>query len=104
MGRDERFGIGSKIDSLFLDLLETLRVASYAGVNEKLPILMRAIGLTDSLRFFMQITWETKLIHTKQFEEISIPIEEMGKMIGGWRKGILAKTPLPTKEVGKEKG
>ena len=93
MGRDERFGIGSKIDALFLDLLETLRVATYAGGREKLPLLTRAVGITDSLRFFVQIAWEAKLIPNKQFEEIGVRIEEMGRMIGGWRKGLIAKTP-----------
>src|SRR3990167_6277247 len=93
MGRDERFGIGSKIDALFLDLLETLRVATYAGGREKLPLLTRAVGITDSLRFFVQIAWEAKLIPNKQFEEIGVRIEEMGRMISGWRKGLIAKTP-----------
>jgi len=101
MGRDERFGIGSKIDALFLDLLETLRVATYAGGREKLALLTRAIGITDSLRFFVQIAWDAKLIPNKQFEEIGIRIEETGRMIGGWRKGLLAKTPP---EGGERKG
>ena len=93
MGRDERFGIGSKIDTLLLDLLETLRVATYASGRDKLPLLTRAVGITDSLRFFVQIAWEAKLIPNKQFEEIGTRIEEAGRMIGGWRKGLLAKTP-----------
>ena len=93
MGRDERFGIGSKIDTLLIDLLETLRIATYAGSRDKLPLLIRAIGTTDSLRFFIQIAWEARLIASKHFEELSVLIEEVGRMIGGWRKGILAKTP-----------
>lgn len=93
MGRDERFGIGSKIDTLLIDLLEALRVATYAGPRDKLPLLIRAIGITDSLRFFVQVAWEAKLIANKHFEEMSVSIEEIGRMIGGWRKGMLAKTP-----------
>lgn len=101
MGRDERFGIGSKIDALFLDLLETLRVATYAGGREKIPLLTRAVGITDSLRFFIQIAWEAKLIPNTQFEKIAIHIEGIGRMAGGWRKGLLAKTPP---EGGERKG
>ena len=93
MGRDERFGIGSKIDALLIDLLETLRIATYAGQNDKLHLLVRTIGITDSLRFFLQIAWESKLIAAKQYEELAVHTEEVGRMIGGWRKGLLAKTP-----------
>jgi len=93
MARDERFGIGAKIDTLFLDLLETLRAATYANISEKSRLLGVAIGKTDTLRFFMQIAWEAKLIPQKQFAEIGPRIEEVGRMIGGWRKGVIAKTP-----------
>ena len=93
MARDERFGIGSRIDGLILDILEALRAATYANIAEKPRLLGVAIGKTDALRFFTQIAWEAKLIPQKQFAEIGPRIEEVGRMIGGWRKGIVAKTP-----------
>ena len=93
MARDERFGIGARIDTLLLDLLETLRKASFADATNKPSLLGAAIGTTDSLRFFLQIAWETKLIANKQYEELAGAVEEIGRMTGGWRKGLLAKTP-----------
>lgn len=93
MSREERFGIGSKIDGLLLELLETLRKADYANVNSRVSILGESIGKTDSVRFFLQIAWETKLIPNKQFETLAPLVEEAGRMIGGWRKGLVAKTP-----------
>ena len=93
MARDERFGIGSRIDSLLLDLLEMLRKASYMDTANKPAVLGSAIGILDSLRFFLQIAWESKLIPQKQYAELAGNVEEIGRMTGGWRKGILAKTP-----------
>lgn len=93
MGRDERFGIGARIDSLLLDLLETLRKAGFAEVSSKQAILGSAIGIADSLRFFLQVAWESRLIANKQYEELASAVEEIGKMTGGWRKGVLSKTP-----------
>ncbi|MBI4067918.1 four helix bundle protein [Candidatus Kaiserbacteria bacterium] len=93
MARDERFGIGNRIDVLLLDLLEDLRTAGYARANEKPTVLARALHALDSIRFFLQIAWESKLIANKQYENLAVRIEEIGKMTGGWRKGILAKTP-----------
>lgn len=91
--RTERFGIGLKVDNLFLDLLELLRKATYATVPQKVPILEEGLSKTDSLRFFIQIMWETKLISNPQFTSLGSDIENIGKMIGGWRKGLLTKTP-----------
>lgn len=93
MARDERFGIGGRIDALLLGLLETLRKASFANEGGKIALLGSAIGTEDSLRFFLQIAWESKLIADKQYEELAGSIEEIGRMTGGWRKGLLAKTP-----------
>ncbi|OGG45283.1 hypothetical protein A2673_01700 [Candidatus Kaiserbacteria bacterium RIFCSPHIGHO2_01_FULL_50_13] len=94
MPRSERFGIGGKIDVLLLDVAELLRFASFSRTDEKVPLLGRAIVKIDSLRFFVQLAWETKLIPDKQFEELAILIEEIGRMTGGWHKGLLSKAPL----------
>lgn len=56
--RTEHFGIGMKVDALFLDLLELLRKATYASISQKAAILEECMGKTDSLRFFIQIIWE----------------------------------------------
>lgn len=101
MPRTERFGIGLRIDTFFLDLLEFLRKAAYSSIPKKLEILDNALTTTDSIRFFLQISWETKLIPNDQFIAIGKEIEEVGKMVGGWKKGLLAKTP--TTGVGERK-
>lgn len=93
MARDERFGIGGRIDMLLLDLLETLRKASFANTASKPVLLGSALGTGDSLRFFLQVAWESKLIPSTQYEELASAVEEIGRMTGGWRKGLLAKTP-----------
>ena len=91
MARDERFGIGTKIDTLQLEILDMLRTASFVAMHRKPELLAHAIGKTDSLRFFIQIAWDAKLISNKHFEELGSQVEAMGRMVGGWRKGLLAK-------------
>lgn len=99
--RGEQFGIGTKIDLIFLDLLETLRYATYIKSDEKVVLLGQALVRIDSIRFFIQLCWEAKLIPNKQYAEIGPSIEELGKMVGGWRKGYLSKTP--TNVIGEKK-
>lgn len=90
--RTARFGLGLKIDNLFLDLLELLRGAVYTPIDKKIILLNAAIEKIDMIRFFMQILWENKLCPTKQYISIEAEIQNIGRMIGGWKKGLLSKT------------
>ncbi len=94
--RTERFGVGLRVDVLFLDLLELLRKATYSPVPQKINLLEECLGKTDSLRFFIQLMWETRLIPNDQFTVLGNEIENIGKMIGGWKKGMVTKTPTTT--------
>ncbi len=95
MARSERFGIGDRIDRLWLDLLEALRKAVYAPVTSKLAALDEAIAWIDAVRFFLQIAWESSLMSQTHFILLGKDVEEIGRMTGGWRKGIAAKTQPP---------
>jgi hypothetical protein len=96
MARSERFGIGDRIDSLWLDLLDALRKATYATSIEKITSLDEALRRIDSVRFFLQIAWEAKLMSQSHFISLGKDVEEIGRMVGGWKKGILTKTPAPS--------
>ena len=100
MPKGERFGLGQKIDFLFIALLETLHRAAYSPANSKAAFLTEASLTIDSLRFFLQLAWELKLIPSKQFTLIGQEIESIGKMTDGWRKGFLPKTPAEAGEKG----
>jgi hypothetical protein len=100
MARSERFGIGDRIDVLWLDLLDSLRKAAYAPVNQKLFALEETIRDVDAVRFFIHIAWESELMAQSHFISLGKDIEEIGRMVGGWKNGILAKNP-PPREDGK---
>ena len=94
----ERFGIGSKIDWLFLEMLDGLRKATYAPLHEKIACLESIIKTIDGLRFFLQLSWEISLIHTTRYTVLAKEVEEVGRMVGGWRKGLLTKTSATNAE------
>lgn len=100
--RTERFGIGSKIDSLVLEILELLRKATYAKVGEKLVVLDKASIVIDSLRFFLQLLWDIHCIPQNQFISLGTEVEELGKIIGGWKRGLINKTSAIAAEERKE--
>jgi len=89
----ERLGIGNKIDTVFLELLEIMFNSIYVSPVEKIGLLSKAISKHDSLKFFIQLAWENKLIHTDKYAELSLKLEEIGRMLGGWKRGLQTKLP-----------
>jgi len=85
--------LGGKIDSLFIEIIELLFVASYLGKQEKLPYLQKAIRKLDVLKFFFQVSWEIKALDNKKYISISERLNEIGRMLGGWIRGIQTKAP-----------
>lgn len=90
--RTERLGIGLRTDSLFLDLLELLRKATFTPILKRIELLENASVVIDSLRFFIQLLWELRDIPNEQFIAMSTDIESIGQMVGGWKRGLIAKT------------
>lgn len=91
--KKSRYAIGAKIDSFFLDTIELLFIASYLSREQKLPILQKAGGKLDLLKFFLQIAWEIKMLDDKKYIILSEQLTEIGKMLGGWIKQFIKETP-----------
>ncbi len=91
--RFERFGLGDAIDKQFIKFLEKVAETSFMPINQKLYGLNDCILKLDTLKFLLQLAWELKIIHTTKYSALSIQIEEVGRMLGGWKRGILDKLP-----------
>lgn len=86
-----RYTFGGKIDKLFLEVLEIIFRAQYAKPEQKLQYLVAGSGKIDLLKFFLQIGWENKLIDNKKYLALSTELDEIGRMLGGWKKGLETK-------------
>jgi hypothetical protein len=55
-------------------------------------MLNKAITKLDIVKFFGQLAWESKLIPTDKYSEFIASLEEIGRQLGGWKKGLQKKT------------
>ena len=78
---------------LFVELLELVFLASYLNKKEKIPYLRNAISKLDLIKFFFQVLWELKDIDDKNYLIISEPLNEAGRMLGGWLRKMEKETP-----------
>jgi len=86
--RLSKFSLGGKIDTLFVELMEMLFLARYSTGESKLGYVNSAGAKLDLIKFFIQIAWEISALDHKQFATMSAPLNEIGKMIGGWQKQL----------------
>jgi hypothetical protein len=40
------------------------------------------------LKFLLRVAWETRSLDTKKYADLSEEMLELGRMIGGWKRGL----------------
>ena len=83
-----RSTLGKKIDSYFLELLESIFISLYLPPEQKITRLSVAISKMDSVKFFLQLAWENKAVSHERYSCLSEKLNEIGRMLGGWKKGL----------------
>lgn len=96
-----RHSLGQKIDKIFIKIIEALATASFLIRQEKLPYVRLAIRKVDTLKIFLMILWENKSLDNKKYIALSIKIDEIGRMLGGWN-GQLQKQNSPDTKSGEK--
>jgi 23S rRNA-intervening sequence protein len=89
--KTHRYSLGTRIDTFFIEIMEAIAVASFLSKTEKQPYVRLAIRKVDTLKILLMILWETKSLDNKKYIVLSVPLEEIGKMLGGWN-GQLTKS------------
>ena len=88
-----RFTVGSKIDILFLEAIEYAFLASYTHSQEKIILLSKSISKVDLIKLLLQLSWEIKALDNKKYIRLCEDFSEIGKMLGGWKRQLVNKTP-----------
>lgn len=57
-------------------------------------MLNKAITRLDVVKYFVQLAWENKLIASNKYSDFLPRLEEIGRQLGGWKKGLQKKTPV----------
>ena len=83
-----------KIDKFLIDTMEAIITASFLNQAEKLPYVRLAIRKIDTLKIFLMILWETKSFDNKKYIALSLKLDEIGKMLGGWSGQIQKQNSL----------
>lgn len=80
----EKYALGQKIKQTAMDFLDQIIRAN--GAQNKKPYLEEAAQLLEILRIYVRLSFDLSLISLKRYELLSGKIDEIGRMLGGWRK------------------
>jgi hypothetical protein len=82
--RAYRFTVGERLTSQGLDLMTTLVEAAYS--REKDNLLQQANRKINSTRYLLRLAKDLKLMSIDSYGFSAEKLDEIGRMVGGWRK------------------
>ena len=82
--RTHRFTLGDRLLATDLDVQGLLVEAAYT--REKRDLLTRAGIKLEQVRFLVRLAKDLEFFSVRQYGFLSERLEELGRMLGGWRK------------------
>ncbi len=89
--RQDRYSLGVKCESVILEMLEDIILASQSSKAEKLPILQKASVKLNLLRIYVRLAKEVRALDSKKYLFLQEDIDEIGRMLGGWLRSAQDK-------------
>lgn len=87
--RSFRFTLGDRLVGTVLDILTRLVDATYA--RDKARMLGEVNAMLNRLRFLLRMAKDLKLLHLDAYGYAAEQTDEIGRMVGGWRKASIGQ-------------
>ena len=86
--RKQKFLLADKIEILVLDIHMDLVTAYYSPKNSKMDKILKINLELEKLRFLIRLSHDLKYFTHERYGVISGKVEEIGKILGGWKKKL----------------
>lgn len=86
--KGDRFSLGEKTKEQILELIEAITKAGHAKKEWKTPQIEQAIVKLELIKIFVRLGYDTHCLNEKQYVVIQERIQEIGRMLGGWKRSI----------------
>jgi hypothetical protein len=84
--KQDRYTLRQKCESILIEVLEGILLASQQSKLEKLPTLEKTSVTLNFLRVCIRLMKDIKAIDAKKYVIIEANLDEIGRMLGGWIK------------------
>ncbi|MCL5795646.1 MAG: four helix bundle protein [Patescibacteria group bacterium] len=86
MPKKDRYSLGLKSENLTMEILEKLFDANAKSGEKRMEILSEIDLKLKILQTIIRICWEVKAFDERKYIRLQEPLQEIGKMLGGWIK------------------
>lgn len=87
-----RYSLATKIDTNYLNYLNFIFYSSVEKDNrKKVDLLTKANICLDITKFLIDISFSIDCIKENKYFELTEKLNELGRIIGGWKKAIEEK-------------
>jgi len=86
--RDQRFILGTRTETLAIEVLELLIEAYYLPKEQKRAKLNEVnLGL-EKLRYLLRMSYDLGYCNSIRYGDFAEKLLEIGRMVGGWLKSV----------------
>lgn len=82
--KEYKYTLGEKLKLVSHELLDLIVLAN--SQKDKIYTLKQLDNKLETMRIYLRIAFDLKIISAGLFEDFNKKIEEIGKQIGGWQK------------------
>ena len=82
--KSQRFLLAERLSKLALDFYDVILTAVMEPTRET-ELLQEADRLLTKIRLYVRLSYDLKCISLGQFEHASRRVDEIGRLIGGWK-------------------
>ena len=82
--RTQKFLLGDRMQTLALDVQESLIEATYS--KSPTAHLLACNLRLEKLRFLLRLAMDLRYLDLKRYEFAAKAIDEIGRLVGGWKK------------------
>jgi len=86
--KGDRYSLGEETKKKTLELIETITKAGHAKKEWKTPFIEQAIIALELVKVFTRLGYDTRSLNQQQFLELLERIQEIGRMLGGWKRSV----------------
>lgn len=86
--KGDRHAIGERMLNTTLDMLVAIIEAGSAKREWKIPPIDRSLTKLEINKVFVRLAHETQCFTERQYIDLQSCFQEIGRMLGGWRKSV----------------
>ncbi|OHA18253.1 MAG: hypothetical protein A2664_02190 [Candidatus Taylorbacteria bacterium RIFCSPHIGHO2_01_FULL_46_22b] len=86
--REYKHTLGAELQAIIWQVLDEIIVANSLPIRERAQSIDKISWLFDKFKIRFRFAFELGLVNAHKFGVAQKEIEEIGRMIGGWRKWV----------------